>query len=476
MKIEEQHNIKELIAELKKKETPKCSVKITPIKVRKAISNIPDWLNIVGNGPNRQKYIVEVRKITEHHYAEYLPINQDLYNLVIKQFEESKDLVSLKDVQKSNRLPNTVYKFVDQFKSNGIHDYLGSNIFLMNKHKTIGSRAHQTYYLPSRKIKGFVDDFFKWLLSNSAKTTARLINKETGELDDFYTLEEVQAGNSKKARILGFNKSISGKTEAICGFYNNHIEFLPELQRSTQGLTSPSFNKYDARKYRPVFFAFDLKDVMNRKMRNYFNLFVASLRQKHVSIFFSGEKYRVTVENYNIYMNELRPNSSQSKTMQGRTRRNYGNLSTEDVTAFLQDNVLEDELVNFLKENVVEDTSHITVSKRDKNKIIVGSNYYPVTWWVPRSTKNILKKIGTDSGLPPQFILDFEIESWLAMTDFDNEDELLEALNNMVGKWNRETSNYISNWQKKYHTKDVQETFEKIDDVLKGRLENKFNK
>lgn len=36
MKIEEQHNIKELIAELKKKETPKCSVKITPIKVRKA--------------------------------------------------------------------------------------------------------------------------------------------------------------------------------------------------------------------------------------------------------------------------------------------------------------------------------------------------------------------------------------------------------------------------------------------------------
>lgn len=502
MNSEQNPNIEKLITELKKIETPESSVKITADKVKKAISNVPAWLNIVGNGPNRQKYVAEVNRITKAHFAKQLPIRSDLYDLIIKQYEESKDLINLKDVQKDNRLPNTVYKFVDQFKSNGIHDYLGSNIFLMTKHNSVSSKRHQTYYLPSRKVKGFVDDFFKWLLSNYAKTEARMINKETGELDDFYSLEEVQAGNSMKARILGFYKSFTGKTEAICGFYNNNIEFLSELQRSTPGLVSPDFKKYDSKKDRPVFFAFNLTDLMDRQMRNYFNLFVASLRQKPVSIHFSGDKYRVTVKNYIIDMTEFKPNALQSKTMQGRIRRSYGNLSTEETAKFLRQNMLQDELndfieedcnnkktqklltdrddmtqedfAEFLKANVVEGTSHITISKNDKNKITVGSNYYPVTWWVPKSTKNILDRIGIESGLPPQFMLDFVIETWLAMTEFSSEDELLENLNNLMGKWNREMNNYISNWQKKYHTKDVSETFEKIDDVLKGRLENKF--
>ena len=67
-------------------------------------------------------------------------------------------------------------------------------------------------------------------------------------------------------------------------------------------------------------------------------------------------------------------------------------------------------------------------------------------------------------------MLDFGIESWLSVSDYDNIDQLLENLNNMMGKWNSEMSNYISNWQKKLHAKDVNETFEKIDGVLKGRL------
>lgn len=476
---------------------PESGINITNQRVKKAISNIDDWLNIIGNGPSRRKYAIEAKHFL-NHYSMYGTIEPDLYDLVIKQFKESNDLINLKEVQKSNRLPNVVYTFVDNYKSGGIHDYLGSNIFLMTKHTANYAKEHQTYYLPSRKVKGFVDEFFKWLLSNYAKPEARMLNKETGEMDDFYTLEEVQAGNSKKARILGFYKSITGKTEAICGFYNNHIQFLPELQRSTSGMVNPDFKKYDAKSDRPVFFAFDLKDVMNRQKRNYFNLFVSSLRQKPVSIFYSGEKYRIIVKNYVIDMTKFRPNSSQSKTMQGKTRRSYGNLSTDDTVEFLRQNVLEDKLgdfiesncnterarqllgkpenmteeefVDFLKENIVKNTSYVIVSKKDKNKITIGSNYYPVTWWVPKSTQNILNNLGIKSGLPPQFMLDFGIESWLSVSDYDNIDQLLENLNNMMGKWNSEMSNYISNWQKKLHAKDVNETFEKIDGVLKGRL------
>lgn len=452
--------------------------------LEKAIKKIPEWYHIIGASPTHQRFILESKRICKG-FTKLYPVSAGLYQVIVDQYNDSKDLVSIPEIQKRFRLPNNkLHQFMKNFKGD-LHDYLGSNIFLNQKY----------YYLQARKVKSFVDKFFKWILGKYASQSAVLLNEETNELDTFYSLEEVQAGNSKKARILGFYKSSTGKTEAICGFYNQTIKYLPTLHRSTVGLESPGFIKYDS-SVRPVYFSFDLKDVMNRDFRNYFNLLVFALKHKPVSILYSGDKFRIITGNFEIDMSKFQPQDYESKTKQGLIRRSYGNLQEKEVQEFLNKNQIKDKFwrcftspmnknnrdaiynnlykdemipqkfLEFLQKNEVEKVDYV---KESKNKIIIGSKYYPVTFWVPASFRKLIQRLGVSSGLPLQFFLENLVNQMVQIGQYPSKDAMLEDINNFMGSWNDDIYSYLNNWQKRAGGDDTLEIFSNIDKILKGR-------
>lgn len=232
--------------------------------LERAIKKIPDHLHSIGVDLHLEP---EAKKVSRR-YSSYIEISKDLYNYIITQFNSTKDFVSTTEIQKKYNFPKKLLSnYLSHHKldsKDGVAEYLGSNIFLRSNFN----------YIQKRKVKAFVKHFFIWLLSNHASTSAELFNTEYGFKDTFYTLEEIKYGNSKKGRILGFSKSGSNKIEAIVGFYNGEIKFLPELQRNPEGMTSPDFKKYDYETM-PIQFSFSLEDILDKNNREVLNILVA---------------------------------------------------------------------------------------------------------------------------------------------------------------------------------------------------------
>ena len=237
---------------------------IRSVTLERAIKKIPDHLHSIGIDLHLEP---EAKRVSRR-YSPYTDISKDLYDYIINQYNSTKDFISTTDIQREYNFPKKLLSnYLSHHKldsKDGVAEYLGSNIFLRSNYN----------YIQKRKVKAFVRHFFVWLLSNHASTSAELVNTEFGFKDTFYTLEEIKYGNSKKGRILGFAKSGSEKIEAIVGFYNGEIKFLPELQRNPEGMSSPDFKKYDYETM-PIQFNFSLEDILDKSNREVLNILVA---------------------------------------------------------------------------------------------------------------------------------------------------------------------------------------------------------
>lgn len=441
--------------------------------IRNAFLKLPSYIEVMGakNGLR-----TEINTVIRHFSTKSL-LSEQLYSLIVKQYKAMKNLVSVTQIEKDNRLNVAkVNQFIKELSVNNKWSDLDSqNIF-----------KHENYkYVQNRKVKGFVDQFLDWLLGNGAKFHYRLLNTETNELDDFFALEEIQAGNSKKGRILGFDQAIDGDVEAICGFYNGKIKFLPALQRSCQGLKSPEFNKFNRFK-RPVYFSFKRSELMDRQLRTQFNLFVACLSVKPVKIQYGGQKMRVLTNNFEFKLDDFEPKQSQSKTMQGRLRRQFGNINPDTFQDYLGKHIKLSKVYKFFYEHTHEAGADITKDKEGylhdyvtlkrergkdkKNTIVVSSDTYPVCFWVPKDVAHEVDKIGISAGLPPEFILEYWLKYLGDLKAGISEKDVVKSLNNEIIKTNDTVTAMINHWFQLAGTDNWLKAVKKIDGMIKGRI------
>lgn len=446
-------------------------------EIKNAFFKLPNYIEVMGARGGMRKEINTVIK----HFSTQSLISDQLYALIVKQFKAKRNLVSVTEIEKDYRLNAAkVNQFIKELMiNNKWSDLDAQNIF-----------KHANYkYVQNRKVKGFLDQFFDWMLGNSAKFHYRLLNRETNEDDDFFALEEIQAGNSKKGRILGFDRAIDGKIEAICGFYNGTIKFMPSLQRSCSGLRSPEFDKFDQFK-RPVYFSFDRAELMDRQLRTQFNLFVACLSLRPVRIQYGGQKMRVVTTNFEFKLGDFEPKESQSKTKQGLLRRQFGNINSDNFQEYLSQHLSITSIYQFLYEHTHEKGSNAATTDKEgymqdyvsfkrsngstkKDTIVVSSDTYPSCFWVPKTVKAQLDKIGISAGLPLEFILEFWLKYLGDLKSGIDEKDVVKWLDNEIIQTNQTITAMIDHWCQLLGTNNRLEAMKQIDGIIKGRRKPK---
>lgn len=250
---------------------------ISLVSLEHAIKKIHNLLEIKGKSKKDIKISCEVNKICTK-FSELYPISDALENLICDQYQSTSDLVSLPTIIEEYDLPDQqLYKFVRKEKSNTLIDYLGYNIFLNDKQK----------YIARRKIKGFLKEFFIFLLSHYASTSGYVLNKNLNIYEEFFAPEEVQVGNSRKGRILGFYKNKDHQQEAIVGFYNGEISFQKQLKKFSINSISLNF-KATQSSQRPIIFSFSLDELLSKDHRFYINMLIESRRNHPFKILYGG--------------------------------------------------------------------------------------------------------------------------------------------------------------------------------------------
>lgn len=467
MKQEDKHETQTIGSLLQKLNSMAAELgerKITDSMLHRAINKLPNWFEIRGVNHKNEKLVVEAKKIGRF-YSDMFPISSDLYNQILEQYRATRDLISVPEIVKEENLPERkVREFIRLYKNETLADYLGVNIFLNSRYA----------YVPARKEKGFIDGFFKWMLGEFATFEGRLLNLDTNLYENFYVFEEIKAGNSKKGRILGFYKESSSKICAICGFYDGRMKYLSALKRSSSQNVSPKFTKYKS-KDRPVVLSFNRLEVMDRHLRNYFNVLLVAWRFQPVKIIYGGDKYRVLTKSFGVSIKEIMPNTLETKNQQRLKRRNYGNLTKEEIKSFLNDHVVKDypdqkKVISNFKEFLSNHTPNPDYISEYDDTLEVSSNTYPVIFWVSKKTKESFERLGVSAGLPPQFLLEFWLENWSHLDQELTDDQLLDKLNMMMGYWMGTTEKYLQDWRKIWHTSNDIETLKKVNGVLKGRI------
>lgn len=449
---------------------------MTREELKTAFLKLPNYIEVMGA---RNGLRTEIEMVNRYFSTTSI-LSDQLYALVVKQYKAMKNLVSVTQIEKENRLNvSKVNQFIKELSENNKWSDLDSqNIFKHTNYK----------YVQNRKVKGFVDQFFDWMLGNGAKFQYRLLNKETNELDDFFALEEIQAGNSKKGRILGFDRAMNGNIEAICGFYNGTIKFMPVLQRSCQGLKSPEFDKFDQFK-RPVYFSFSRTELMDRRLRTQFNLLVACLSLRPVKVQYGGQKMRVVTTNFEFKLDDFQPKDFQSKTKQGLLRRQFGNINPDTFQNYLSKHITTSDIYKFFYQHTHKEGADIDSDKegymqdyvslkrsngsKQKDKIVVSSDTYPTCFWVPKEVKQQLDKIGIAAGLPPEFILEYWLKYLGDLKDGISEKEVVKSLNNEIIKTNQTITAMIDHWCQLLNTDNRLEAMKEIDGIIKGRRKPK---
>lgn len=415
-------------------------------RLEHAMNKIPNWLSIKGKSHQDLKVNHEVVMICKK-FSKFFPVSDELANIIIDQYQTTADLISLSQIIKSYSLPKQqTYSFVKEEKQNTLIDYWGSNIFLKDKEK----------YVSKRKLRGFLQEFFVHLLMHTAKTSGYLFNDKKKIYEEFFALEEIQVGNSRRGRILGFYKNQDHENVAIVGFYNGDMSFQKHVKKFSISEKSQNFKKEDTSK-RPIVFSFDLKDLLDKEQRCYINILLESRRNRPFTVVYGGNRANCTTTAFELDLDEFDPKRTDNKADSKLYQRIFGNVSVLD-------------LQKYLKKHMISLESYCKPKSKTPNKLICGANLYPLTIWTKKSILEALKKFGINGKLSNSVLIETLLSRQTNISEYDTEDAFIKSMDSYIYENYRENNELLLSWEKILGTDNPTETFRKIDGILKGRI------
>lgn len=149
---------------------------------------------------------------------------------------------------------------------------------------------------------------------------------------------------------------------------------------------------------------------------------------------------------------------------------NQSNKGDQKLYKRLFGNINIDNLKDFLLQHMPATESYCSQRKTDPNKLLLGSDLYPITMWTRKGIVDRLTKLGIDGKVPNSILLETLISRQTKICEYDTEEEFINSIDDYLYENYRENNEYITSWERILNTSTPSETLKKIDGILKGRI------
>lgn len=341
-------------------------------------------------------------------------VSKSIYQFVLEQYKQSKELISLTEIAKENLLNDKEFhQFLDIIDKNERYDFLVPNIFPKTKNDTV----------KRTKVDDLVSLFLKKKISENTIVSAFVptfdptTKKTSKELIKINLLEGVRTATWKQGQVCGFYKRKPGEILPIVVLYNGKINVVDAVKYDPKTRNGYNLKERKQGQKQPVVWSFRINDLIDydslrrqrTKERNnadhhlfyFINILMKTLNENKIGCTFRchgmyKEPYiSVVTDAVTIRLNEFVVDESETKKEKENKVKTFGTPTLEGIETIVK---------------TVSDMFSVTIRKNvDKNTLMIQSRAIKSTIaWFPNDAKPVLralKEMEASSKVPMDILL-----------------------------------------------------------------------